>query len=50
MTEMVFFHPASRTLILTDLIFNLHRASSWVMRPAPVRTTWWWNWGPGWAT
>lgn len=32
--EVVFFHRASRTLILVDLAFNIHRADSWVARAA----------------
>lgn len=34
MTEAVFFHPASRTLLLTDLIetFETDRVGSWMMR------------------
>lgn len=27
--EVVFFHPASRTLLLVDLCFHTHRAESW---------------------
>jgi hypothetical protein len=27
--EVAFFHPASRTLILTDLVFNVPRGRSW---------------------
>lgn len=30
--ETVFFHKASRTLILTDLAFNFHRCSHWPTR------------------
>ena len=30
--EHVFFHPRSRTLVVTDLVFNVHAASSWSTR------------------
>lgn len=30
--EHVFFHPRSRTLVVTDLVFNVHAASSWATR------------------
>ena len=30
--EMVFFHPASRTLFLTDLAFNIRNSASWFTR------------------
>jgi hypothetical protein len=29
LNEVAFFHPASRTLILTDLVFNVPRGRSW---------------------
>jgi hypothetical protein len=29
LNEVAFFHPASRTLILTDLVFNMPRGRSW---------------------
>jgi hypothetical protein len=32
--EVVFFHPASRTLIVADLVFNIQSSSSWVTRTA----------------
>ena len=32
--EVVFFHPASRTLIVADLVFNIQSSSSWVTRAA----------------
>jgi len=30
--EVVFFHPATRTLLLTDLCFNMHHSDSFVTR------------------
>ena len=30
MNEVVFFHRASKTLIVTDLVFNIHEAKGWV--------------------
>jgi hypothetical protein len=30
--EVVFFHPASRTILLVDLCFNMRRAENWVTR------------------
>jgi hypothetical protein len=30
--EVDFFHPATRTLILTDLVFNIPRSRSWLTR------------------
>lgn len=30
--EVIFFHPASRTLILTDLAFNIRHSESWFTR------------------
>ena len=32
LNEVVFFHRSSRTLLLTDLAFNVRRADSWVTR------------------
>lgn len=32
MGETVFFHPASRTLVVTDLCFNVVRSDSWFTR------------------
>lgn len=34
MTEVEFFHPASRTLVLTDFIENFE----------PKKLSWWWRW------
>ncbi len=31
LNEVVLYHPRTRTLILTDLCFNLHRAPGWVV-------------------
>ena len=30
--EVVFYHPASRTLLLVDLCFNMRRADNWITR------------------
>jgi hypothetical protein len=30
--EVLFFHRPSRTAVLTDLAFNVHRADSWLLR------------------
>jgi hypothetical protein len=32
LNEVVFFHRASRTLVLTDIAFNVRRADSWLTR------------------
>ncbi len=32
MSELVFFHPATRTLLVTDLVFNLQHADGWLSR------------------
>ena len=32
MRETAFFHPASRTLLLTDLVFNFQHCEQWTMR------------------
>lgn len=29
--EVVFFHPRSRTLVVTDLLFNIQKARGWLM-------------------
>lgn len=41
-TETVFFHRASGTLVVTDLVFNVHRASSW-LTPWVLRLTGTWR-------
>ena len=30
--EVAFFHRSSRTLLLTDLVFNMHHSESWITR------------------
>jgi hypothetical protein len=30
--EALFFHRASRTLVLTDLVFNIHEVNNWITR------------------
>ena len=32
--EVVFFHPASKTLVVADLVFNIQSSNSWLTRTA----------------
>jgi hypothetical protein len=44
--EVVLFHPSSRTLVLTDLCFNIHRSSSQVSRLFFQSNGMWRHFGP----
>ena len=46
LTEFAFFHPASRTLLLTDLCFNVRRSDSWLVRTFMRLNQAWERFGP----
>ncbi|MBW2414483.1 MAG: DUF4336 domain-containing protein [Deltaproteobacteria bacterium] len=46
LTEYAFFHAASRTLLLTDLCFNVHHSDSWLTRTFMRLNRAWQRFGP----
>ncbi len=46
LTEFAFFHPASRTLLLTDLCFNVRQSDSWFLRTFMRLNQAWDRFGP----